>query len=110
MDNRVEVQVHTEGRRVVVNVKTPPAPAKAKERRVLVTSADVLQELRGRGLDVLPDHIEGHTLNNEISQRGTWVFLLREPVAPPKPKPQTKARETTTARRRRTANTANKEG
>ena len=109
MDNRVEVQVHTEGRRVVVNVKTPPPPEKAKDRRVVVTSADVLQELRSRGLDVLPDHIEGNTLNSELSQRGTWVFLLKQPVTPPpRPKPQTKVRETTT-RRKRTA-TANNEG
>ena len=110
MDNRVEVQVHTEGRRVVVNVKTPPAPAKAKERRVLVTSADVLQELRNRGLDVLPDHIEGHTLNNEISQRGTWVFLLKKAITPPKSKTQTKTREVAPPRRRRPTSTANKEG
>ena len=89
MNSRAEMQVRTEGTKVVVSVKTPPAPRKATERKVVVTTSDVYQELLARGFDVNPQHIEGGTLDSEISQRGTWVYSLKE-------KPKVPSKTTTT--------------
>jgi len=90
MNSKAEMQVRTEGTKVVVSVKTPPPPQRAKDKTVIVTTSDVYQELLSRGFDVEPQHVEGSTLNSETSQRGTWVYTLKT-----KPKVPTKAQTTT---------------